>query len=544
MITVDRREAELLKTRALARAFAIKHGSLVAPALPVDISGELKRCREDFRSFLQYWHFKNRETGEVLTFANLWPGQRALADQMVKHRWLFALKAGKLGFTELEIAFDAWVALFGPPNARVHLFSKDSDASRELLRYLKFGLYKLPSWMGLRFLQEQAGGLTARSVRFKANWMGPDDERTVVSYAATGNVAIDQTATHNHVDELSHMQDAEALWNSVATTVAPEGSCHIVTRGAGDSVYSAVLWGAATSGNSKLVPFFAAYDARPGRDAAYRAREAASLTELGLSYFLPETPEDALRGDDENSYIPVDRWDQLQHALPPMRPGDRTPLVLALDAAVSNDCFAIVGATRHPERPQTDVALRLSKIWRPADFPDGRIDFAEPENLVRLLCKGGCRAGHAMPLPTEKTRQDCPYCAKEDWSLKPLNVVEVTFDPHQLVDMDQRLTKAKVAVLSSFDQGAERLEGDALMYQLAYQGRLSHHGDPTMRENIGNAKAQIPKGEDSKMRIVKRGVGKIDGVVAAAMAVKRCLDIPLAPVSMSIGSITGTSKWR
>ena len=545
MITVDRREAELLKARALARAFALKQSTSRTPSLPVDVAAELKACAEDFRHFLRYWHFKNRESGEVLTFTNLWPGQEALADQMAEHKWVFALKAGKLGFTELEIAFDAWVAIFGPPNARVHLFSKDSDASRELLRYLKFGLFKLPSWMRVRFNQEQAGGLTARSVRFRASWMGPDDERTVVSYAATGNVAIDQTATHNHVDELSHMQDAEALWNSVATTVAPEGSCHIVTRGAGDSVYSATLWEAAQSGSSKLVAFFAPYDARPGRDAAYRAREAASLTDLGLSYFLPETPEDALRGDDTSPYIPLERWDQLLHELPPMRPGDRTPLVIALDAAVSSDCFAVVGATRHPDRPD-DVAIRFSKIWKPSDFPDGRIDFREPENLVRLLCKGGCRAGHARPLPKEKLRDDCEFCQKEEWALQPMNVVEVTYDPHQLVDMEQRLTRAGIAYMSAFEQGQERLIGDGLMYRMAMQGTLTHHGDSNLREHIGNAKAQIPKGEDAKMRIVKKAPQrKVDAAVAAAMAVKRCLDLPLSrPLDFMPASITAPSKWR
>ena len=496
------------------------------PGMPVDVPAEVAHCRADFRYFLRYWQFKNRETGEVRVFDELWPGQEAFAEMMAKHRWLFALKAGKLGFTELEIAFDAWVALFGPPNARVHLFSKDGDASRELLRYLKFGLYKLPTWMGVRVLAEQAGGMTARSVRFRATWMGPDDERAVVSYAATGNVAIDQTATHSHVDELSHMQDAEGLWNSVATTVAPEGSCHIVTRGAGDSVYSAELWAGAQSAGSKLVPFFAAWDARPGRDRAFREQEAGHLSALGLSYFLPETPDDALAGDESSPYVPLERWDALADAqMPDLLPGDRTPLVLGVDAAVLSDSFGIVAVSRHwdPKR-HDDIAIRKVKLWRPGDFASGRIDFDVVEQWVRLICEGGCANGHAR----SRKAEGCRSCTAGEVAVRPFNVVQLAYDPYQLEDMTQRLNRDGVVWSKSFDQGTERLVGDGLLYRLAMAGRLVHDGNAELREHVGNARAKLQTDQESHMRIVKKSPQrKIDLAVAAAMAAKRCGELNL-----------------
>src|SRR3990172_6824393 len=63
-----------------------------------------------FLGFLPYWQFVNRDTGEVLAFGDpqtgelaLWEGQQHFADHMVEHPWIYALKAGKLGFTELAV---------------------------------------------------------------------------------------------------------------------------------------------------------------------------------------------------------------------------------------------------------------------------------------------------------------------------------------------------------------------------------------------------------------------------------------------------------
>ncbi|MCC7104150.1 MAG: hypothetical protein IT307_03330, partial [Chloroflexi bacterium] len=193
---------------------------------------EYEACRESFSHFLTHWTFTNRETGEVMRFASLWPGQVKFAELMERESWIYALKAGKLGFTELECAFDAWVALFRQRNARVHIFSRDANAARELLGYVRFGIRHLPGWLRPRFAAE---GNTQTTIRLA---MGLDDVRSIVSYASGPTVSIDQSAAHCHVDELAHMPHPEETWSAVETTVAPAGSCHIVTRGHGDANYA------------------------------------------------------------------------------------------------------------------------------------------------------------------------------------------------------------------------------------------------------------------------------------------------------------------
>ena len=110
-------------------------------------------------------------------------------------------------------------------------------------------------------MSDEPRGDTISSLKLSA---GPDDMRTVVSYAAGPHVAIDQTATHSHVDELAHMPFPEKTWSAIQTTIAPLGSCHIVTRGAGDDNFVATLWDAADSRESRLFPFFVPWKCAAG----------------------------------------------------------------------------------------------------------------------------------------------------------------------------------------------------------------------------------------------------------------------------------------
>jgi len=495
--------------------FESDHGDSLTPHQ----SSELEACRHSFRHFLPYWQFTNRETGEIGSLAAPWPGQVQLAELIEREPWVFALKAGKLGFTELECAYDGWVARFRQLNARVHLFSRDARAAQDLLNYVRFGLTHLPEWMQLPLMSDEPGGDTITSLKLFA---GPDDIRTIVSYAAGPHVAIDQTATHSHMDELAHMPFPEKTWSAIQSTVAPLGSCHIVTRGAGDEDFVATLWSAAESGESRVVPFFARWRARPDRDRAWREEQAATLPYQGFLHFAPESPEDALAGDETAIYIPLEVWDRCYDPnLPPLMPGDRTPIVLGVDASVVGDTFAVVAVSRHPGRPD-DPAIRACRAWRPSDS-GGRIDFDEVERFIRFLCNGGCPSGH----PREMPDPSCQACAAGDFSVARHEVAQIAHDPFQMEDMTQRLRREGVAWCAEFSQTTERLAADGLLHKLALRGALAHNGDALLREHIGSARAKLSN-EESRMRMIKRAPGrKIDLAVAASMAVKRVLYLNL-----------------
>ena len=107
---VDRFITDVLLRAALSRErdrMAVEAAARAAEELEAqDAAPDIEACRESFVEWLRWWPFKNRETGKILTFASMWPGQRDLAEIMMANPWVFALKAGKLGFTEEECAWD------------------------------------------------------------------------------------------------------------------------------------------------------------------------------------------------------------------------------------------------------------------------------------------------------------------------------------------------------------------------------------------------------------------------------------------------------
>lgn len=266
------------------------------PSEKISPSRNLLPSNLPFSKWLPFWHFVNREsTGRVKsvhTFASLWDGQREFADFMERESWVYALKAGKLGFTELECAYDAYRGLYGGENARVHVFSMGDREAKELLSYIRFGIEHLPAEWGIRLMVEAPGGATVNQLRIR---MGVDDIRTITSYPSKQHTSIDLSCIHAHLDELARMPWPSDTWDAVSSTIAPGGTCHIVTRGLRN--YAAELWEQCQQDDPPLFPFFVDYTARPGRDDAWREREARGRTPFGLAHYAPRSPEEALSGE-------------------------------------------------------------------------------------------------------------------------------------------------------------------------------------------------------------------------------------------------------
>lgn len=187
-------------------------------------------------------------------------------------------------------------------------------------------------------------------------------------------------------------------------------------------------------------------------------------------------------------FVPHEWWDACQTERPPLT--DTTPIVLGVDAAVTNDCFALVGVSRH----DLNVAVRYARTWTPP--PNGEIDFAEPEAEIRRLCAR-------------------------------YNVVQVAYDKTELQDMAQRLRRDKVSWLKKFDQGAARLAADKQLYDCIRDRRIWHGGEAELSQHIYNANAEINKHEN-RLRIVKRSDSlKIDAAVALSMATSEALRLNL-----------------
>lgn len=211
---------------------------------------------------------------------------------------------------------------------------------------------------------------------------------------------------------------------------------------------------------------------------------------------IEKTPEEFARIHDNQwasateSFIPIEWWDACRADLPPMREGQG--LVMALDAAVDSDCFAVVLVGAEDRGDGRQVQVRYARKWQPP--VNGKLDFGGddgPEQEIRRLCS-------------------------------QYNVVVITYDPYQLHDMATRLYRDGVGFFEPFSQGQPRARADKALYDIIRDRRIVHSGEPDLREHLQNANR---KPEDEKfLRLIKRrATDKIDLAVALSMAADRAL---------------------
>lgn len=186
----------------------------------------------------------------------------------------------------------------------------------------------------------------------------------------------------------------------------------------------------------------------------------------------------------ESEFIPIELWDSCVNPLP-LQPGEQTPLVVGLDAAVTGDCFGLVVVSRDPDNNE-NVAVRASRKWEPP--PHGKIDFDEPGKVLR-------------------------------WLKENFNILQCPYDPHQLEYFVKKYREELSIWFESFEQGDRRLKSDKLLYDLIIHKRIRHDGNIDLRTHIQNCNAKIPKDQDDKLRLIKKSdMRKIDLAVALSMA--------------------------
>lgn len=240
--------------------------------------------------------------------------------------------------------------------------------------------------------------------------------------------------------------------------------------------------------NARVISLFTA-DNASNLSEGYVEQRRNSLTESEARVLLEAAWEDI---DEAARFLEsMIWWDSCYVALPIL--DRKTPIILAADAGVSNDNFALVGLSRWGEEEQ-DVAVRYVRVWKPPKR--GKIDFDPIEEEVKRLCEN-------------------------------YNVIAFTYDPHQLHQMGTSLQNNGIVMTYPFQQGSPRLDADKQLLDLIMGKRLAHDGNLELREHVDNANAK-PDPENRKIRIVKRyDSKKVDACVALAMGAYKCLEMNL-----------------
>lgn len=193
----------------------------------------------------------------------------------------------------------------------------------------------------------------------------------------------------------------------------------------------------------------------------------------------------------EETFIPMSWWDACDRSSEwPTYGKKKHPMVISMDAGISDDNFGMAMTCRHPTI-KDDILLEFCKKWQPK--PGHKIDFQGTEE---------------NPGPERILR----------WLINNYNVVQVNYDPFQLHDLSTRLMKEGLAWFKPFNQGNDRLVADSQIRDLIRDRRIWHRGEKDMREHIQNADAKLDV-QDTKVRIVKRAEKlKVDLLVCLSMA--------------------------
>lgn len=193
------------------------------------------------------------------------------------------------------------------------------------------------------------------------------------------------------------------------------------------------------------------------------------------------------------TFVPAEWWTACRGVIEPF--GKYREIVIAIDAAVSGDCFGILGLSRNGDK----VELRYCRKWTPP--PGGKIEYSNIDN-----------------------KDDVNYPEGELRRLaKEYNVICFGFDEYQLHHLCTSLSNDNVGYFRAFSQGADRLKADKQLYDIIKERRFVHDGNPDLTEHIQNANA---KTEGDKLRIVKRSESlKIDLAVCASMAAELAFEL-------------------
>lgn len=209
----------------------------------------------------------------------------------------------------------------------------------------------------------------------------------------------------------------------------------------------------------------------------YYAQEAAQLTPNEFSRMHQNQWVSS-----EDVFVPYEQWlscgkEPFEHVR------TNEPLIMAVDAGVSSDCFAVIVVTRREDKVQVHYARK----WQPENGK--KLDFKLPEMEIRRL-------------------------------LNSYNILEVAYDEYQLVSMMGRLRSEEAANCRAFSQAGARAVADKRLYDLILARNVQHRNISDLNEHIKNANRK-PE-DDSKLRIVKRSQElKIDLAVCLSMACDR-----------------------
>lgn len=239
---------------------------------------ELRKCSADPIYFMKTYMKVMHPTKGAINF-DMFPYQERCVKAFVENRWVTVLAGRQLGKTTVIAAFLLWFACF-KFEKYVLVASKDNDASIDVMDRIRYGYEELPMW------------LKPGCVYFNRHEIVFDNKSSIKSSATTEGTGRGRSVSLLMLDELAFVnpQIQEAMWASLAPTLATGGSCIVSSTPNGDQELFSQLWRGANTAHDKVgdngfFPVAVAWDEHPDRNEAYRQ---AMIAKVGLAKWEQE----------------------------------------------------------------------------------------------------------------------------------------------------------------------------------------------------------------------------------------------------------------
>jgi phage terminase large subunit-like protein len=207
----------------------------------------------------------------------------------------------------------------------------------------------------------------------------------------------------------------------------------------------------------------------------------------------------------EELWLPAGAWEAGYE--PDLELDPRLPVSVGIDLALTHDTTAVVAAQRQGDR----IVLR-AQFWA-NPFPPGHSQHDDWELDVRQVM--GLLRELRATYPASATRIDGRIRSGPAFCYDPWGFREAAN-----VLADEGLAMIEVP------QTNERLgPATRAFYDAVVDGRIAHDGDPTLASHIRNVMA-VPLGDHGwrLRKITRTSARKIDGAIAAVMAVAQALE--------------------
>lgn len=245
------------------------------------------------------------------------------------------------------------------------------------------------------------------------------------------------------------------------------------------------------------------------QSAEYYEQEAAMLTPPEFDRVHRNKWASSL-----NKFVPSEWVDACK--IPNMPEFDQyEPIVAAIDAGTSSDCFGIVGVSAMyrewvNSKGETGYTkqfiVRFVYLWTPQ--PGAKLEFSDPPSGPR---------DPLWPAPETIIRR----------LSKNLHIVTWVYDPYQLHNLCTNLSNDGVGYFSEMSQhgGGRRAKADKNLYDILRDRNLIFDGNRDLAEHVKNAAA---KQEGEGLRLVKfSNQSKIDLAVCLSMACYQITELNL-----------------